>query len=183
MNTGKPWGVVTPYEDSGVRVWDPHAPIPAPLALHRTLVKREWVDYNRHMSESCYLLVFGDTSDALFRFVGIGEDYRASGRSLYTVEAHIHYLREVGEGEIIVCTTQLLGVDHKRLHLWHAMYHEESGSELAEVEQMLVHVDMQAGRSAPFPAEIHERFAAIVAAHRALPRPPRVGKVMGIPKS
>ena len=36
------------------------------------------------MSESCYLLAFGDSADAFFRLLGIDEDYRAAGHSLYT---------------------------------------------------------------------------------------------------
>lgn len=176
----KPWGVVTPYEDSGVRDWQAQAPIPAPLALHRTPVRREWTDYNRHMSESCYLLVFGNASDALFRWIGIGEDYRAAGRSLFTVETHIHYLREVAEGEPIVVATQLLDCDAKRLHLFHAMYHEADGRLLASAEQMLVHVEH--GRAAPFPAEIAARIEAVVTAHRALPLPAQAGHRIAIPR-
>jgi len=71
--------------------WDDPAaaPVPAPLRLHRTTVEAAWVDYNGHMSEWCYLLVMGDSSDAFFRYVGIDDDYRASGASLFTVETHI----------------------------------------------------------------------------------------------
>jgi acyl-CoA thioesterase FadM len=57
-------------------------------------VCQDWVDYNGHMSESAYLLAFWDSSDAFFRFFGVDEQYRASGRSLYTVETHLRHLRE-----------------------------------------------------------------------------------------
>ena len=87
--------VVTPYEGTGHRTWVDDEPIPAPLRLHETTVSPSWVDYNGHMSESCYLLAFGDSADAFFRFLGVDEDYRAAGRSLYTVETHLHHRREV----------------------------------------------------------------------------------------
>ena len=40
------------------------------------------------MSESRYLQVFSDATDALLRRVGVDED-RASSRMFYTVESHL----------------------------------------------------------------------------------------------
>ena len=45
---------------------------------------------------------------------------------------------------------------------------------------MLVHVDIEAGRSADLPALLAERLDAIQQAHAALPRPEVVGRPMGI---
>ena len=70
--------------------------IDAPLALYQTTVPEEWLDYNGHMSEWCYLLLVGDAADAFFRYIGIDEAYRAAGHSLYTAETHLHHLRESG---------------------------------------------------------------------------------------
>jgi acyl-CoA thioester hydrolase len=172
--------IVTPYERGGHVEWDPSSPIDAPLRLHRTYVKSEWVDYNGHMSESCYLLAFGDSADAFFRFIGIDEAYRAAGRSLYTVETHMHNRREVSEGDPLELTLQLLDHDSKRLHIFHEMRHGESGELLATAEQLLVHVDMAAGRSSDIPAEVADRVAAIRRAHETLPTPDVVGRPMGI---
>lgn len=150
--------------------------IDAPLALYETAVRPEWIDYNGHLTESGYLLVFGDSSDALFRFVGIDEAYRAAGHSLYTVETHLHNLREVAEGEPLRLTLQLLDADGKRLHLFHAMHHGRTGELLATAEQLLLHVDMTAGRVAPLPPVLAARLAAIREAHAHLPVPDRVGR-------
>ena len=173
--------LTTPLEGSGHRPWDPVAAIAAPLALHATTVSPQWVDYNGHMSESCYLLVFGDNSDAFFRYIGIDEDYRdKGGHSLYTVETHLHNLREASLGEPLRLTLQLLDLDEKRLHLFHAMHHGESGELLATAEQMLVHVDMAQGRSAAMPEALVQRVRAIRSAHAKLPLPPQVGHRIGI---
>ncbi len=172
--------VVTPYEGSGHVPWDDAAAIDAPLRLHHTRVRPEWVDYNGHMSESCYLLVFGDNADAFFRFIGIDEAYRAAGHSLYTVETHLHHRREVSEGEPLELTMQLLDHDHKRVHLYQEMRHADTGDLLATAEQLLVHVDMEAGRSAELPPHLAERLDAIQHAHARLPRPEVVGKPIGI---
>jgi acyl-CoA thioester hydrolase len=175
-------GVVTPYEGTGHRPWNPTAPIPAPLCLHETRVRPEWVDYNRHMSESCYLLVFGDSADAFFRYFGVDERYRAEGHSLYTVETHLCYLGEAAEGEPLRLTLQLLDLDSKRLHIYHGMYHGVTGRPLATAEQMLLHVGYGTAHATAFPAHLYERLQAIRAAHAMLPVPDAVGRVIGIPR-
>ena len=171
----------TPLEGSGHRPWDPAAVIGAPLQLHQTSVQPEWVDYNGHMSESCYLLVFGDSSDAFFRFVGIDETYRdVGGHSFYTVETHLHNLREAALAAPLRLTLQLLDLDEKRVHLFHAMQHGDTGELLATAEQMLVHVNMQQGRAAPILPTIHQHLQAVFLAHAVLPRPPQAGSSIGI---
>ncbi|TCP56466.1 acyl-CoA thioesterase FadM [Tamaricihabitans halophyticus] len=174
--------IVTPYEGTGHRDWHGEAPVPAPLWLHEAPVSPKWVDYNGHMSESCYLLVFGDNSDAFFRYVGIGEEYRASGKSLYTVESHVHNRREVAEGEPLRLSLRLLDHDAKRVHLFHEMWHGGTQTLLATAEQLLVHVDAHAGRSCPIPDYLHERIAAVHRAHAELPVPEVVGRPIAIPK-
>ncbi len=157
--------LVSPLEGQPSLPFDLHAAIPAPLALHRCEVKPEWVDYNQHMSESCYLLVFGDSSDAFFRYVGIDEAYREPGRSVYTVETYIRNLREAALGEPLRLTLRLLAFDHKRLHIAHEMHHGVRDTLLAIAEQILMHVDTTAGKSAPFPPELLTRLDLIQRAH------------------
>ncbi len=177
---GKRHGLTTPLEGSGSRGWDPAAPIAAPLCLIQPRVRHEWVDYNGHMSESCFLLVFGDNSDAFFRYIGIDEAYRAAGQSFYSVQTHLHYLREVAEGEPLRLTLQLLDLDEKRMHIFHAMHHGRSADLLATGEQMLLHVNMVDGRASAIPEQIFQHLLAIRAAHARLPAPPQVGKSLGV---
>lgn len=174
--------VVTAYEGTGHRTWEDTAEIKAPLPLHRTPVLPRWVDYNGHMSESCYLLVFGDTADAFFRYIGIDEDYRAGGRSLYTVETHLHNRREVAQDEPLEITMQLLDHDPKRVHIFDEMRHGDTGDLIASAEQLLVHVDTTVGRSAPMPEYLRHRLAAIAESHAQLDVPAVVGRPMGIPR-
>jgi acyl-CoA thioester hydrolase len=178
--TDKPRRVTTPNEGVPFAGWDAAAPIPTPLAFHRTPVVEAWTDYNDHMTESAFLLVFGDSSDTFFRFIGIDEAYRAAGYSIYTVETRIHNLREARIGDPLALTLRILDHDAKRLHVFHTMTNEATGDVLATAEQILVHVDMKAGRSAAFPPDLAGRIAAIAAAHRALPVPDTVGKPTGL---
>jgi carnitine 3-dehydrogenase len=178
--TQKPARVTTPNEGKPFVGWDASAPIAAPLALHRAPVIEAWTDYNDHMTESAFLLVFGDSSDLFFRMIGIDEAYRAAGSSIYTLETRIHNRREARIGDPLALTLQVLDHDAKRLHIFHTMTNAASGEVLATAEQILVHVDMTAGRSSPFPADMAERIAAIGEAHKQLPKPPTVGVAMGI---
>ena len=160
----------------------PGTEISAPLKLYDCAVDPGWIDYNGHMTEASYLTAFGNASDALFRYVGIDEAYRAAGHSFYTVETHINYYREAGDGEPLSISTQLLGLDEKRLHLFHTMTHGLSHELLATTEQLLVHVDMKAASASPILPGVYEALSAIVAAHRELPIPEQVGRQMAIKK-
>jgi acyl-CoA thioester hydrolase len=155
-------------------------PVPAPLRLHETKVAAEWVDYNGHLSEWAYLLVFGDNADAFFRYFGVDEDYRAAGRSLYTAETHLRHLHEARLGEPLRLTLQVLGTDAKRLHIAHEMT-GATGAAIATAEQLLLHVDTRAGKVTPFPAQIAGRLRRIQQAHAHLRAPAYVGRVMRIP--
>jgi carnitine 3-dehydrogenase len=152
-----------------------------PLRLHAARVLPEWVDYNGHAHESRYLQVFGDASDALLRYIGIDAAYVAAGGSYYTVETHLSLLREASAGEHLHVTTQVLGLDDKRLHLFHELYRSGDDVLLATGEQMFIHVDTTEGRACPARADILARLAKLAAAHAALPTPERAGRAVGIP--
>ena len=156
--------------------------IPAPFRLPEVTVAPEWTDYNHHLTESAYLLIMGESSDAFFRLFGVDDAYRAAGHSLYTVETHLRNLREAREGEHLSLTIQVLGTDAKRLHILHEMYLCPTGGLIATAEQMLLHVDTRAGQAVPFPSHIAGRLREIRAAHAAvLPVPEYVGRSIRIP--
>lgn len=146
---------------------------PAPLRLHRAVARPEWVDYNGHMTESAYVLVFGHATDAFLDYIGLDEAARRrTAASLYTVESHIHYRSEVREGTPLDVTTQLVAHDAKRCRVYHEMFAPGIDGPVVASELMLLHVDTAGPRAAPFAPEVLARLAAIAAAHAALP-PPR----------
>jgi carnitine 3-dehydrogenase len=152
-----------------------------PLRLHKLRVPPEWVDYNGHMHESRYLQAFADSSDALLRHIGIDAAYLAAGGSYYTVETHLSHLREASAGELLHVTTQVLGFDDKRLHVFHKLYRLGEEDPLATAEQMLLHVDSVEGRARPAAREILDRVANVAAAHAELPWPERAGRAIRAP--
>jgi carnitine 3-dehydrogenase len=155
--------------------WQSGDIVAAPLDFYRGEVKPEWVDYNRHMTEAAYLTAFGWASDALFSYIGDDDQYRAAGHSFYTVETHIAYLREAAELAPLRITTRVLGVDRKRLLIYHEMFHGDDDTLLATTEQMLVHVDMNAGRSVAILPDVRAALDAIVSAHSTLAPAERAG--------
>ena len=170
--------IETPYEGTPAAAWSGTEQIDSPLTLHRLTVPRALTDYNRHLSESSYLLLIGDSADAFFRFIGIDEAYREGGCSLYTAQTHLHHLGEAREGDELHLTLRVLDADDRRLHIYHELLHGDDL--LAAAEQLLVHVDTTAGRSAPMPPELRERVEAVRRAHADLPAPRLLGKPLGI---
>jgi len=64
--------------------------IQAPLHLWRETVRPEWIDYNGHMNVAYYVLILDHGVDALWEYLGIGRDYRATkAGSTFAVEAHV----------------------------------------------------------------------------------------------
>jgi acyl-CoA thioester hydrolase len=120
------------------------------------VVRPEWVDYNHHLNEGYYAVIFGNASDHVLEHLGFGPAYREEeGGTFYTVETHIRFLREVSEGARLEVVSQVLGVDAKRLHLWHELG-DGTGSVSATAETMLLHVDIAAGRVSPMSAGIEQ---------------------------
>jgi carnitine 3-dehydrogenase len=150
-----------------------------PLRLLDTVVRPEWVDYNRHMSDFRYGQVFGEAMDALFRRVGVDEAYRNTGRMYYSVENHVTHLGEAKSGEPLYVTTQLLAVDDKRLHVFHRMHRGRDDRQIATAEQMYLHVDTAAAKAAPADAAVRARLESIRGGHSGLPVPPEAGRAVG----
>jgi carnitine 3-dehydrogenase len=150
------------------------------LRLVDTEVRPEWVDYNGHMTDSRYLQVFGDATDALFRKVGIDDDYRRGGRAMYTIETHVTHAAEARALEGLYVTTQILSVDDKRVHLFNAMHRRRDDALVATGEQIYIHVDVAAGKATPFDAGLRAKLAQLHAAQAALPAPPQKGRFVGM---
>ena len=164
------------YEKAHSGIVDSDPDFSKPLRLHDSKVRPEWLDYNGHMTESRYLQVFGDTTDAFLNFIGMNEAYRKNGFSVYTVETHIRHLREVSGGEELSMETQLLDFDEKRLRIVHEMHHPSSGNVLATGEHMLLHVNAKKGKACSFGKILFEKLAQIWNGHQNLGIPVYVGK-------
>jgi acyl-CoA thioester hydrolase len=150
---------------------------PTPLAVHAETVRPEWIDYNGHMNVAYYVLVFDHATDALFEALGLGAGYRqAHDLTLFAVESHILYAREVALGDRLRVESRVLGVDGKRLHFGHEMFHAGEGWRAATIELMAVHVDLATRRTAPFPPDRRQAIDRAAAAHASLSAADWVGR-------
>jgi carnitine 3-dehydrogenase len=182
---GKGWGagkILTEFEQhlwakgGGAKAAPDFA---APLRLVDTRVSAAWVDYNGHMTEHRYLQVFGDTSDALLRLIGVDFAYVKAGHSYYTVETHIRHLGEARLGQSLYATLQVLSCDAKRIQFFSTIHDAATGQALATAEQLMLHVDSKAGKSVSAPAEVLARLTPIAEAHAQLPVPDGAGRSVG----
>jgi len=153
---------------------------PEPLRLYEGRVEPGWLDYNGHMNESRYLQVFSTASDALLALIGADTGYVARGHSFYTAETHIMHLAEMRVNTPFHVTTQILGADQKRLHVWQAIHRTADDAVVATGEHMYLHVDAKLGRAAPMLDEVRAKLDPIVAAHAALPRPANAGRAIAM---
>ncbi|GGO89416.1 hypothetical protein GCM10011348_47130 [Marinobacterium nitratireducens] len=151
------------------------------LSVFEGPVSPEWIDYNGHMNDACYVLVFSRAIDEFMLRIGLDEAFREAQQvSIYTLQSMVHYLQEVGEGEPLVVTVQLLESDAKKLRVFFSMRHGDSGEELAAMETLLLHMDMAAKRAAPFLPDTQARVSELQRQHAGLDWPPLAGRSIAL---
>jgi carnitine 3-dehydrogenase len=150
-----------------------------PLRLHRARIPAEWVDYNGHMTESGYLEVMSEGTDALIRFLGVDAAYLARGGAYFTAESHISFLDELHAEDLVEVSTQVLESTDRKLHVFHRLHRAGAEGAVAESETMLIHVDTRSGRAAPAEPEVLRRSEMLATAHAHLSRPERAGRRIG----
>ncbi|HEX5476545.1 MAG TPA: thioesterase family protein [Burkholderiales bacterium] len=121
------------------------------------------------MTDSRYLQVFGDATDAIFRWAGVDDAYRKAGRAMYTLESHVKHVAEAKALEPIYVTTRVLELDAKRVRLQHSLHRCRDEALVATARQLYAHVDTRASHAAPFESAVHERLEKLRAAQAALP--------------
>ncbi|PFD37086.1 3-hydroxyacyl-CoA dehydrogenase [Bacillus cereus] len=148
--------------------------------LLKEIVQEDWIDYNGHMTDAAYAIVFSMAVDQFMIELGINSDFRDKHQySIYTLETHLCYLAEAHKGQVLQVKAQLLDYDTKRLHVFFTMENDK-GDQLAASEQMLMGIDMNNGRPAPFPTEIQTRVKSLGTLHGNLEKPKQAGRTIGI---
>jgi acyl-CoA thioester hydrolase len=151
-----------------------------PVSIFKDHVHKEWVDYNGHMNDAAYAAVFSHAVDHFMVYIGLDEQGREMHQyTIFTLETHLCYLKEVHEQEEINVSVQILDADAKRIHPFFVMKNKD-GQVVATSEQMLMGIDTEAGRPAPFPEPIAQKVADLQKAHLSLERPKQAGRQIGI---
>ena len=106
-----------------------------------------------------------------------GHAYRAAhNASVFNVETHVVYRREVLGNDQVRVSFQLLGRDDKRLHGHQTMVRLEDGELVASSESLFIHVDLGERRAAPLPHDVAVAADAMVEAHREAGTPSFSGR-------
>ncbi|SDD77321.1 thioesterase family protein [Paraburkholderia lycopersici] len=137
--------------------------------IYRDTVRAEWVDYNGHLRDAFYMLIYSYATDALLDAIGLDAAQReARGRSMYTLEAHLNYLHEIKEGVPVRVEVRVIEHDAKRVRVYLEMFADDLAGQgavpVSASEQLLLHVDRSGPRAAPFDADVLARVAALCAA-------------------
>ncbi len=150
----------------------------APLVLWDLEVAPDWVDYNGHMNDAAYALVFSRAGDRWMQAIALGAEERAAtGYTLFTLQIMLQYWREVKLGAPLRVTAQLLEYDDKRARLWMEMRSPLDGPAVAATEQLFLSVRQgEETRAAPWRDASRAALAAMLAAHAGLSTPPQAGR-------
>jgi acyl-CoA thioester hydrolase len=133
------------------------------VSIYRTEVAPDWIDYNGHLRDAYYSLIVSLATDALMDRVGLDEAYRARTRcTLYTLEMHMHFLREVKKTDVVGVSVRILGTDRKRIHAAFDMRCGRYPDPVATAEIMLLHVYQgNEPKAQGFPPEVIEALARV----------------------
>jgi acyl-CoA thioester hydrolase len=147
------------------------------LPVLATTVVSEWVDYNGHMNDAAYAIVFSRSVDALMDRVGLDAAARKrSGQSVFTLQMMLHYFKEAKEGDALAVTCHVLEHDDKRMRVWLDMT-SPGGERLAASEQLLISVALNetGSRAAPWSFETKAALEALARAQTGLPHAEQAG--------
>ena len=141
----------------------------AGIPIYETAIAPEWIDYNGHVRDAYYALIVSSACDALMDRVGLDAAYRAHSRcTLYTLEMHLHYLKEVKGSDRVAVAVTILGADAKRLHAGFDLRPLGAAAPAATAEMMLLHVHQgEKATTTAFPASVQEAITVLAAASPA----------------
>jgi acyl-CoA thioester hydrolase len=158
----------------------PGAPVPFLSSVMR--IEPRWIDYNGHLNMAYYNVLFDRAIDELWLELGIGPPYMKERHgSTFTAECHVRYLREIHLDDPVQIGILLVAADEKRLHTFEELRHASAGWLSATSENITLHVDVAARKTAPFPPDIRARIDAVADAHRAIARPEGIGRRIAMP--
>jgi acyl-CoA thioester hydrolase len=147
-------------------------------------VRPEWIDYNGHLYDGYYAVIFAKAVDEFLPRVGLTPAVREATRhTIYTMETHVRFLWEVKLGTPVSVTAQLLDLDAKRVRLFLSMHDKVRNIVVATSEQLLMSIDQtDEAHSAPWLPESQRILESLRAEHAALPVPRDAGRSIAIKK-
>jgi acyl-CoA thioester hydrolase len=136
------------------------------LAPYRCAIEPGWIDYNGHLRDAYYGVIFSSAVDDVMEHLGLDAAYRGRTRcTLFTLEQHFHFLHEVKASDEIAVATSVLDFDRKRMHVGCRLTCARLDEPAAVSDLMLLHVHQgEKPASAPFPDEVMRKLESLKAA-------------------
>ena len=130
------------------------------LAVYQAKIEPAWIDYNGHVRDAYYGLAASYAIDDVMDHLGLDAAYRERTHcTLYTLEAHLHYLHEVKFSDDLRIRSSILDFDRKRILIGCRFICSRVSEPVATAEMMLLHVRQGDKPSvASFPDEVSARL-------------------------
>lgn len=143
-------------------------------------VAEKWIDFNGHMSMAYYPVLFEQLVGDMFDALGMGRAYvLATNKSLFTVETHLRYLRELRLSDQVYSVFRYVQHDEKKLIYAQELYHVD-GWLSATLEALTIHVDIGTRKSVPFSSKVLERLSELAQETERLPKPDYLSRSVGL---
>lgn len=145
-------------------------------------VTEDLIDNNNHMHDAYYNVIFSDVINEFNYSHGLSLKEREESQfTVFTIEAHTTYLAELSLDQSFTVELYLYDYDYKRTHLFLRMLHED-GTIAATNEVIMMGIDKNQRRSAPFPEKYMEIIEAYDLEQEKIEWPKQIGHRIGIPK-
>jgi acyl-CoA thioester hydrolase len=133
------------------------------LPAYRATILPDWIDYNGHVRDAYYTVALSYAIDEVMDHLGLDAAYRERTKcTLYTLELHMHFLREVKSTDELTVSTSVLDFDRKRIHAGCEFNCARMSEPAALAEVMLLHVHQgEKVASASLPPEVLSRLEAL----------------------
>ena len=131
-------------------------------------------DANGHLNVRPYTGIASEGLDESLVEVGIPQNWPARGHACFSAEQHLTYLAELLTGAQISSRVRLLGRSERAAHALVYLL-DDSNQRLSFVmEEILLHIDMETRRTAPWPEDVAASLDARIAENARLTWEPDV---------
>lgn len=161
-----------------------NGPYNTPIVLPSKKVLAEWIDYNGHMNVVFYTLAFDSSLDFfLEEILGIGETHAIKKKQgPFVLQAHYHYLNEMGLNDEFNVRLLVVDCDKKRMHLCLDIFSKKQKHVIAVAEKVLINVNLNLRKVEPYPVWAYERLIKIKKTHEKASFPDVLGKKISLKK-
>jgi acyl-CoA thioester hydrolase len=117
-----------------------------------------------HMNVMWYVGKFDEATRHFFHALGLTSAFlRENKRGMAAVEQTIQYKRELLPGDIVTVHSVLLEIKDKSVRFAHEMRKADTDEVAATTTLTGVHIDAVVRRACPFPDQVHEKAAGLLA--------------------